>query len=32
LDRDVGQADRADDRHEEAQPHRQDDREDVDRA
>ena len=32
LDRDVGQADRADDRHEKPQPDRQDDREDVDRA
>lgn len=31
LDRDVGQADRADDRDEKAQPDRKDDREDVDR-
>jgi hypothetical protein len=32
LDRDVGQDDRADDRHEKPQPDRQDDRKDVDRA
>jgi hypothetical protein len=32
LDRDVGQADRADDRDEKAQPDRKDDRQDVDRA
>lgn len=32
LDRDVGEADRAADRDEQAQPDREDDREDVDRA